>query len=51
MASIPDLEVLFVVPKVYGDEDQSGMNLIGANNVKVAYKKIYYREKLKHLTK
>jgi len=43
MASMPDMEVLFVVPKEYGDEDQSGMQLIGANNVQVAYKKIYYR--------
>ena len=43
MASIPDIEVLFVVPKAYGDEDESGLKLIGANNVKVAYKKIFYK--------
>lgn len=43
MTSIPDVDVLFVVPKVYGDEDQHGLKLIGANNVKVAYKKIFYK--------
>jgi len=43
MASIPDIEMLFVVPKAYGDEDQSGLKLIGANNIKVAHKKIYFK--------
>ncbi len=43
MASIPDVDILFVVPRAYGDEDQSGMQLIGANNVQVAYKKVFYR--------
>ncbi|MFO7851727.1 MAG: glycosyltransferase [Bacteroidota bacterium] len=43
MTSIPDVDILFVVPKVYGDEDQYGLKLIGANNVKVAYKKIFYK--------
>ena len=43
MASIPDLDILFVVPKAYGDEDQTGMQLIGANDVQVAYKKVFYR--------
>ncbi len=43
MASLPDIEMLFVVPKAYGDEDQSGLKLIGANNIKVAHKKIYYK--------
>ncbi|MEA1886799.1 MAG: glycosyltransferase [Bacteroidota bacterium] len=43
MTSISDVDVLFVVPKVYGDEDQYGLKLIGANTVKVAYKKIFYK--------
>ncbi|MCF8223281.1 MAG: glycosyltransferase family 4 protein [Bacteroidales bacterium] len=43
MASIPDIDVLFVVPKAYGDEVKEGLDLIGANNVKVAYKQIHYR--------
>jgi glycosyltransferase involved in cell wall biosynthesis len=33
MTSIPDMEILFVVPKAFGDEDKSSIGLIGANNV------------------
>lgn len=33
MSSIPDLEILFVVPKAYGDEDQSRIRLLGAGDV------------------
>jgi glycosyltransferase involved in cell wall biosynthesis len=43
MATMDNLEVIFVVPKVWGDEDQSVVRLIGANKVPVAYKKIYYK--------
>ncbi|MFV0289275.1 MAG: glycosyltransferase family 4 protein [Mangrovibacterium sp.] len=32
LAECDDVEVLFVVPKAHGDEDQSSMQLIGANN-------------------
>lgn len=35
LAKLNDIDVTFVVPKAYGDEDQSAMNLIGANNVTV----------------
>lgn len=41
MASVPYLEVLFVVPKAFGDEDKSKINgLIGANNISVHGKKL-----------
>jgi glycosyltransferase involved in cell wall biosynthesis len=43
MATLDDLEVIFVVPKAWGDEDQSVGRLIGANRVPVAYKQIYYK--------
>ena len=43
MANLDDLEVIFVVPKAWGDEDQSIVRLIGANKVPVAYKQIYYK--------
>ncbi len=43
MSSMPDMEVLFVVPKAYGDEDQTRIRLLGANDVTVAYKKIYFK--------
>jgi glycosyltransferase involved in cell wall biosynthesis len=43
MATLDDLEVIFVVPKAWGDEDQSKVRLIGANKVPVAYKKVFYQ--------
>ncbi len=43
MATLDDLSVLFVVPKAWGDEDQSMVRLIGANKVPVSYKKVYYK--------
>jgi len=43
MATLDDLEVIFVVPKAWGDEDQSMVRLIGANKVPVAFKQIYYK--------
>jgi len=43
MTTMDDMEVTFVVPKAWGDEDQSVVRLIGANKVPVAYKKIHYQ--------
>ena len=40
MSHLPDLDVIFVVPKAYGDEDQSVIRLVGANNVKVTERKL-----------
>ena len=33
LTSYPDMEIKFVVPKVFGDEHDSSIGLIGANNV------------------
>ncbi|MGB8490367.1 MAG: glycosyltransferase family 4 protein [Bacteroidales bacterium] len=43
MSTLEDLEVIFVVPRVWGDEDESKVKLIGANKVPVAFKKIHYK--------
>ena len=43
MSTLEDLEVIFVVPRVWGDEDESKVKLIGANKVPVAFKKIQYK--------
>lgn len=51
LASQQDVEVIFVVPKAYGDEDQSIVRLIGANTVPVAYKKVKYNFFLKPVEK
>ena len=43
MTSIPGMEVTFVVPRAWGDEDQSAIKLVGANNIRVAHKRIFYK--------
>lgn len=43
MATLDDLDVIFVVPKAWGDEDESVVRLIGANQIPVAFKKVYYK--------
>jgi glycosyltransferase involved in cell wall biosynthesis len=43
LTALDDMEVIFVVPKAWGDEDQSSVRLIGANKVPVAYRKINYK--------
>src|SRR5450759_3757031 len=43
MTALDDIEVIFVVPKAWGDEDQSVVRLIGANMVPVAYRQVYYK--------
>lgn len=44
LAGINGMEVKFVVPKAFGDEDQSAIRLIGANNVPVSSKTICLTE-------
>ena len=43
MATLDDLEVIFVVPKAWGDEDQTVVRLVGANKVPMSFRKIYYK--------
>ncbi len=43
MATLGDLEVIFVVPKAWGDEDQSIVRLIGANKTPVAFKQVFFK--------
>lgn len=38
MAQQPDMEITFVIPKPWGDEDQSFLKIIGACNVPVVWK-------------
>ncbi len=50
MATIPDLDVLFVVPKAFGDEDTSKVQgIIGANDISIYNKKIRYSHMSKQL--
>lgn len=38
MSQQPDMQITFVIPKPWGDEDQSFLKIIGANNVPVVWK-------------
>lgn len=42
LAELNDIDVTFVVPKAFGDEDQSAINLIGANNIAIAKNEIQF---------
>jgi glycosyltransferase involved in cell wall biosynthesis len=42
LAEFNDIEVTFVVPKAYGDEDQSAIKLIGAGDVPITKKKLHF---------
>jgi glycosyltransferase involved in cell wall biosynthesis len=43
MATLDNLEVIFVVPKAWGDEDQTKVKLVGANRVPISFRRIYYK--------
>jgi glycosyltransferase involved in cell wall biosynthesis len=38
LSHIPGMDIIFVVPKSFGDEDQSAVHLMGANNVDISEK-------------
>ncbi len=44
LAGLNDVQVLFVVPKAFGDEDQSVVQLIGANRIPVSRREFVFRE-------
>lgn len=50
MASISGLEILFVVPKAYGDEDQSRVRLLGAGDVSLDIRKVKEHQYLQDLS-
>jgi len=50
MSAIPDLDILFVVPKAYGDEDQSRISLMGAGDVTLDLREIKEHNFVKDLS-
>ena len=50
MSHIRDLDVIFVVPKAWGDEDQSSLRLLSAENFPVRKKMIEMKGFLKEMT-
>jgi glycosyltransferase involved in cell wall biosynthesis len=43
MSTLDDLEVIVVVPKVWGDEDQSKVRVFGSNKIPGAFKQVFYK--------
>lgn len=44
LSGFKDVSVIFVVPKAYGDEDQTSMKLLGANDVFITRKQIQFSD-------
>ncbi len=49
LASLKDIEILFVVPKEFGDEETTTIQLIGANNIPVLKKEIAFADAEKRI--
>ena len=45
-----DVEIIFVVPKAYGDEDKSRMNIVGANTIPIDIKRFNFKDVLQELS-
>jgi glycogen synthase len=50
LSHFKDLEILFVVPKAFGDEDQSKMRLIGANDIELRGNNVHYQKLLEKIS-
>ena len=44
LATYNDVDVIFVVPKAHGDEVQSNMKLIGANEVSITHSQVHFKD-------
>src|SRR4030043_1947983 len=50
MSHIPGLEILFLVPKAVGDEDQRMIRLLGANEVEIGKTKVDFKGMLERIS-
>ena len=50
LSTIPDLDITFVVPKAYGDEDQTKLRIVGAGDVSLDSKYMKFSGLLKDLS-
>lgn len=50
MSSIPGLDILFIVPKAYGDEDQTKIGVLGAGDVSIDFRNLKSQGYLKDLS-
>ena len=44
LSELKNVEVIFVVPKAFGDEDQTNIKLIGANQIPIKQSEIQFSE-------
>lgn len=51
MSMQPDMDITFVIPKPWGDEDQSFLKIIGACNTPVAWRDVHWDYVSKRLSK
>ncbi len=51
MSKQEDMDITFVIPKPWGDEDQSFLKIIGANNTPIAWRDISYETAESRLSK
>ena len=49
MSKIPGMKIKFIVPKAYGDEDQSRMRIVGANDIVLSKKLVDYESFLREI--
>ena len=40
LSHIPGMDIIFIVPKSFGDEDQTSVKLVGANEVNITEKQV-----------
>jgi glycogen synthase len=50
LSTIPNLDILFVVPKAYGDEDQSKMRVMGAGDVSMDTRHLQHSKLLRQIS-
>jgi len=50
MSAQGDVEIIFVVPKAFGDEDQQTVQIVGANNVYLGESLVNYEKLLKKIS-
>lgn len=48
--SIGDVEILFVVPKAFGDEDQRNLRIINASDVEISSREVDYKNFFKNIS-
>jgi glycosyltransferase involved in cell wall biosynthesis len=50
LVSLQGMEILFVVPRAYGDEDQQTIHILGANEIDLGSKVVNYQEFLENIS-